>query len=303
MPKVSVVIPTYNRVKLLDNSISSVLAQTYRDFELLVIDDCSTDNTADFVSSIGDERIKLIRNSSNKGIAGVRNIGVENSSGEYIAFLDDDDEWEPEKLGRQMNLLKTGSANLGCVYTGAFIVDSGGNPIRISVPQYRKRILSEILLRNFIITSSVILRTECFERVGLFDETIPYGEDYDMWIRIAQEFEFDYVKDPLIRYRLHQSSISGNNATIATGLGILLEKHKRAFASNPRAYSNHLLELGVAYCHVGRMKEGKRAFLSAIKSYKFDPRLYYNLAITILGAGVFIKLKQAKDRYLPLGVI
>src|ERR1700737_4457090 len=121
MPKVSVIIPTYNRAELLRSAIISVLTQIFQDFEVIVVDDASRDNTQNVVHSFNDRRIRYIRNGMNKGDAVARNVGITNSSCEYIAFLDDDDEWLPEKLEKQINLLENSSPNVGVVHTGHVI--------------------------------------------------------------------------------------------------------------------------------------------------------------------------------------
>ena len=300
MAKISVVIPTYNRSELLNNSIKSVLSQTFGDFELIVIDDCSTDNTPSVLGSFLDERLKVIRNNRNMGISAVRNIGVTSSQGKYIAFLDDDDEWQPDKLEKQMNIMENGPVSLGCVYSGSLIIGAdGGEAVRSSVPIHRNRVLKELLLENFITTSTVLIKKSCFDKAGLFDEEIPYGEDYDMWIRIAEDFDYDFAPEPLTKYCIHQTSMTRNYATVIKGIERILSKHRKLFARNKRACSNHMLVLGVSYCYTGKTGNGIKTFMRAIKAYPFDPRLYYNLALALLGTEAFIKLKEAKSHYFP----
>jgi glycosyltransferase involved in cell wall biosynthesis len=303
MASVSVILPTYNRAQLLNISINSVLSQTYRDFELILIDDCSTDSTSSVLDSITDDRVRVIKNTSNKGIAAVRNIGVMNSRGKYIAFLDDDDEWLPDKLEKQVKIIEESSPVLGCVYTGIIIImDGSNNTSQTKVSHFRKNILNNLLFNNFITTSTMLIKKECFEKTGLFDESIPYGEDYDMWIRIAEIFEFENISEPLVKYRIHSNSISANHGAIIKGLETLMSKHESLFASNNRAKSNHLLELGIAYCYLGNTIAGKKAFLNALKLNKFDERIYYNLLLSELGAEKFIKLKELKNHYFPLRI-
>ncbi|MFI5324415.1 MAG: glycosyltransferase family 2 protein, partial [Thermodesulfobacteriota bacterium] len=209
MPHVSVIIPTHNRANLLKKSVTSVLSQSYRDFELLVIDDCSTDNTSEVMANITDKRVSYKKNTSNEGIPTTRNIALSYTNGKYIAFLDDDDEWMPDKLEKQLNIMENSSTSLGCVYTGRNLIYTDDKSLNQTiVPQYRKKILKELLLDNFINTSTTLLRAACFEKVGMFDESIPFAEDYDMWIRIAQDYEFDVVMSPLINWRIHRNSIS-----------------------------------------------------------------------------------------------
>src|SRR5215471_7855638 len=123
MPKVSVIIPTHNRAEFLRSAITSVLNQTYQDFEIIVVDDASTDKTPEVVASFHDGKIKYIRHDANKGDAGSRNTGIRNSSGDFLAFLDDDDEWLPEKLQMQVGLLRNSRVKVGGVYTGSLRID------------------------------------------------------------------------------------------------------------------------------------------------------------------------------------
>ena len=292
MPKVSVIIPTYNRPELLEKAIFSVLSQTFQDFELLIVDDASTENCRDIVNGFKDDRIKYIRNEHNKGIAAVRNIGVKNSSGEYIAFLDDDDEWLPHKLEKQVELLDQSNAQLGAVYTGTFSYDGASEKIlRETKPRFRGEILKELLLYNFIVTSSTLFKRSCFEKVGYYDENLSFAEDYDMWIRIAKVFEFDYVGEPLIRYRIHQNKLTKNYEAVISGLELLLTKHHELFSKNERAYSDYKLRLGIFYCYNGDTRKGRKVFIQAIKIYPFNIKHYYNFALSVLGTGAFMKIK------------
>lgn len=301
MPQVTVIIPTYNRSILLNNSVASVLSQTYRDFELLVIDDSSTDDTHDVMAKLADRRVQYIKNTSNKGIPAIRNIALSNTNGKYIAFLDDDDEWMLDKLEKQLNIIENSSKSLGCVYTGCnFVFTDDKSLNQVTVPRYRNKILKELLLDNFIVTSSTLLKAECFEKVGMFDESIPFAEDYDMWIRIAQEYEFDFVRSPMINYRIHRNSISSNNKATIIGLERLLKKHEKLFLQNKEAYSNHLLRIGVANCYTGNMKAGREALIKALEHNKFDKRVYYNLLLATLSADTFKKIKDSKKLYFPI---
>lgn len=298
MPKVSVIIPTYNRAEFLKSAIESVLGQTYMDFELLISDDASTDNTEQVVESFSDKRIRFTKNEINKGVIHIRNKAVTNSTGEYIAFLDDDDEWMPEKLEKQINIIEGRPHSLGAVYTGAHSIDTKlGKVVKITTPKYRGNILKELLENNIIITSSIVVKKRCFEKVGLFDPEYRSASDFDMWIRLAEEYDFNYVKDSLVRYHIHPNSISTNYVAVRDGLERLLAKHNKLFSANNKAYSNHLLKLGVAYCYSGNTKRGKRAFIKAIELNPKDMRLYYNLLISMLGPERYRALKEARDSY------
>ena len=196
MPKVSIVIPTYNRAWLLRKAISSVLNQTYQDFEIIVVDDASSDNTIDVISALNSKRIKYIRHEYNKGEAGARNTGLLNTNGQYIAFLDDDDGWLPKKLELQVKKIETSPQKTGLIYTNIIRCYYKENKL-IKKHQYTAFYKGEtyhiLMRRNIIPTPScVLIRRKCMENIGLFDSAIAYGLDYDYWIRISKLFDFEY---------------------------------------------------------------------------------------------------------------
>ncbi|MCK8083867.1 glycosyltransferase family A protein [Vibrio sp. 1CM24A] len=202
---ISVVIPTHNRSIMLDRAINSVLTQTYENLEVIVVDDASTDDTENLVSSYQDSRVSYIKIKNSKGANFARNTGVRSSNGEYVAFLDDDDIWFPNKLFLQVEMLKNNS-NLGLVYTGIEVVTEGED-IRYSIkPKFNGDISKIILTDNCIgTTSTVVLSRKVFEKAGGFDENLPQLQDYDLWIRIAQICEVGFISDDLIYYYVHQS--------------------------------------------------------------------------------------------------
>jgi len=296
MPKVSVIIPTYNRATLLEKAVQSVLYQTYNDFEIIVCDDASTDNTPQIINKFKDKRIRFTRYEQNKGVIKLRNAAITISNGDYIAFLDDDDEWLPTKLEEQIAVLQESTDKLGAVYTGAYSIDMKLNKVKeVSYPTLRGNVLRGLLLNNFITTSSMVIKNLCFEEVGLFDPEYKSASDFDMWIRIAEKFDFDYIPKPLVNYRISPISISNNYAAVTKGLERLLTKHHELFASNSRGHVNHLLKLGVAYCYSGDTKLGRSNFLKAIKVYPSDPRPYYNFGLTFLGLEMYRGVKKLKD--------
>ncbi len=146
MPDVSVIIPIYDRSEFLCTAIASVLAQTLQDFEIIVVDDASADDTQEVVGNLDDGRIRYIRHEINKGVAATRNTGVLNSKGKYIAFLDDDDEWFPEKLKKQFDLLETRPRIVGGVYTGSLAVEATSRKRRQKGETYLMKYLCKIPL-------------------------------------------------------------------------------------------------------------------------------------------------------------
>lgn len=301
MPKVSVVIPTYNRANLLVSAVSSVLDQSYSDSEIVIVDDGSNDDTEERIKALGESRIKYFRNSVNKGVSAVRNIGITNSAGEYIAFLDDDDEWLPSKLEKQVDILDGLSTETGLVYTGVLSVDlDTGRLIETVVPRHRGKVLDDLVFSNFIPTSSVLVRKECFTTIGLFDESLAYGEDFDLWIRISSKYSVDYIEEPLVIHKDHPRTTTANNSLVAVNVRRILEKHSALFASNKKGLSNYLLKVGTALCHDGELAEGRKAILNSIKAYPSDPRLYYNLALTFLGQRMHRNIKKLKYEIMQM---
>jgi glycosyltransferase involved in cell wall biosynthesis len=296
MPKVSVIIPTHNRAEVLRSAIASVLKQTYQDFEVIVVDDASDDAPREVLTYFNDKRIKYVRHEVNKGDAGSRNTGILNSGGDYLAFLDDDDEWLPEKLQMQVDVLTNSASDIGGVYTGMLIIDRTGKISGTHIPVQGVKSPADLSAENVIATSSIMLRRECFQKVGLFDEKIPYTNDYDMWIRISAEFKLECIKKPLVKY----SAAGGNKLStdydkVIKGQEILIDKYDQLFARNRKNCSRYYLSLGILYCYNKHPAKGRRAFLKAIQLYPFEIRHYFNLGLSLLGVNNFKKLKKLKE--------
>jgi len=300
MPKVSVIIPTYNRAELLHLAITSVLNQTLQDFEVIVVDDNSQDHTREVVKSFNDKRIKYVCHERNKGVAAARNTGIFSSNGDCIAFLDDDDEWFSEKLQKQFDLLERCPSIVGAVYTGAFIVECSSRKIVDKAsPKKRGYIFNTVLDQMKIAyTSTIFLRRQCFEAVGLFDENLEYGEDYDMWLRVSEKFQFEYINEYLINYAVHndKQSLSNNYEVIIRSIDIQLKKYAFLFASNRKGHSRRYLALGEICCCTGNIRRGRGAFLKAIELHPLGVKGYYNLFLSLLGADSFKKFKEMKER-------
>jgi glycosyltransferase involved in cell wall biosynthesis len=225
-PMVSVVIPAYNQAQYLAGAIRSVLTQSYRDFEVIVVDDGSTDDTPKVAKQFGP--VVRYTYQENQGLAGSRNTGIREAKGEYIAFLDSDDEWSPEFL-QKMTSLAVESPNADVYYCGARYMDAEGCDLpqdsNLSIVPPDKMYWT-LLRANFIIPSSIILRRSVSIKAGLFDLLFRRLQDWEFWLRLAKTgHKFIGVKTCLVRYRLHNKSLStdsksGNLAAIA-----LAEKH------------------------------------------------------------------------------
>jgi glycosyltransferase involved in cell wall biosynthesis len=196
VPRVSVIIPTYNRARLVTEAVASVLGQTYRDLEILVVDDASTDGTVAALAAWRE--VRVCRHSSRQGVAAARNTGAAAARGEWLAFLDSDDLWLPDKLARQMAYLQDRPDLLLC-QTDETWVRRG---VRVNKPlTHRKvggRIFFPSLDRCLISPSAVILPRRLWEDHGGFDATLPAAEDYDLWLRLTWRYEVGLVDEPLV---------------------------------------------------------------------------------------------------------
>jgi glycosyltransferase involved in cell wall biosynthesis len=291
-PLVSIVLPTYNRAHLLRRAIQSILNQTYQNFEIIVVDDCSSDNTEEVVKSFCDERIRYVRNKEHKGAPFSRNIGIRIACGEYIAFQDSDDEWLPKKLEKQMDVFKNSSRELGVVYTSFWRIGEGR---RFRVPPSNFKLnevdIHEILLEtNFIGMPTAVVRKECFEKVGLFDETLPRLQEWDLWIRISRYYHFKHIDEPLVICYLQPDSISRNINAHIQALKHILNKYFEEMSKKPKILGKHYYEIGTLLCLNGNIQEGKSYFFKAVKTYPFNMKLLFSMALSLLGQEAYNKV-------------
>ena len=205
MPAVSVIIPTYNNAPLVPRAIDSVLAQTFTDYEIIVVDDGSTDNTLAVLETYGDQIILVRQSNQERSVA--RNNGIHHATGKYIAFLDDDDWWHPEKLKKQVLLMES-KTSIGLVCAQAYQVAPNGDIVGVrSVEMPTKKALPDKLPWFFlgfsIPTLTVLARREVILKAGGFDPTIRYIEDWDLWMRMSIYTEMVCIPEPLAYYQLH----------------------------------------------------------------------------------------------------
>ena len=197
MPKVSVIIPTYNRLPMLKEAVDSVLAQDFEDFELIVVDDGSTDGTAEEIERYG-KRVHLLQHPENRGVSAARNKGILRARGKYIAFLDSDDLWVKGKLKIQVTFLND-NPHYSLCYTDEIWIRKGRrvNP-KVKHAKYSGWIFERCLPLCTISPSSAMMRKTLFSKVGLFDESLPVCEDYDFWLRVSARFPIFFINRKLI---------------------------------------------------------------------------------------------------------
>lgn len=207
---VSAIIPVYNGKDVICSAIDSIISQTRPADEIIIIDDGSTDSTEAVVARYGDA-VRYIRQ-DNAGPAAARNHGIRCANSDLVAFLDSDDVWLPDKLQKQVSALLHDDT-IGLVASGyVFCSKDMQNKRPHVVEKLDKRLIScsDLLGENYIGTSTVVVRRECFHKVGFFDESMHFGEDWNMWLRIARHYHVAYVALPLCNYREHESSISSS---------------------------------------------------------------------------------------------
>jgi glycosyltransferase involved in cell wall biosynthesis len=230
MPLISVIIPAYNTGATILETIGSVQQQTFDDFELIVIDDGSTDNTLAQLGKVRDNRLKVFTY-PNQGLGASRNRGIEHARGEFISFIDADDLWTGDKLELQLEEL-TRHPEAGIAYSWTAFIDKEGRFLFAKEPLYFKgNVYRELLISCFIASgSNVLVRKRCIDSVGLFDETLRSGEDWEYWLRVAKRWSFVVVPKYQILYRISPSSLSSQIETMEHESLVILN---RAFEAAP----------------------------------------------------------------------
>lgn len=283
-PVISVIIPTYNRAQWLQQSISSALEQTYGNIEIIVIDDGSTDNTKELLANLKSHGIRYIGHSTNRGAAASRNTGIRAARGEFIAFLDDDDEWLPSKLKKQLDKFSTSSATVGVVYTGSSLVSvrSGKTIHSFSCPHSQDHREVDFLRTVTFSTSVPLIRKSCFRKAGLFDEALPGSQDMDMWIRLAVHYEFAFIPEVLVRRYIHGGQISSTLKTKIEAKEKIYRKYFKVLSMHPDVMAHHLWRMGILYCIDGNSAKGMRCFLKAILHYPAGKQLYRDFLLSLI---------------------
>lgn len=226
-PRVSVITPTYNRADFIGEAVESVLAQTLGDFELLVVDDGSTDNTREIMQPyLEDPRVHYFEQ-ENRGQSGARNTALAQAKGEFICFLDSDNTWEPDKLERQLVVMEL-HPEVDIVYGDIITINEQGDEIsRDNMRRYSGRIVALLLRDNFVSINTSMIRRHCFDEVGNFDETERFATDYDLWLRFSAHYRFHYLPAYLTHYRMMENQLSSDKTN--------------RFRANQRAL-NHFLD-------------------------------------------------------------
>ena len=247
--KISIIIPTYNRGNIISNSIKSVLNQTYKNLEIIIVDDGSTDNTKEEVDKIGDKKIIYIKLDKNLGAPNARNIGIKNSKGRYISFQDSDDIFYPDKLEKQINNIVNKNSNLD--FCKINVIQNSSYSYYIPNILQEKSILegnifNELISRgNFISTQAILVKKKFIEKY-LFDPKMPRLQDYDVILRMIPKVKISYTNEVLVDLHLQNDSLTRSPIKLKQAIYILLNKtynfnlkQKKSFVN----YLNYLLKL------------------------------------------------------------
>ncbi len=295
-PTVSVLIPSYNHARFLPAALQSVFAQTFTDYEVVVVDDGSCDGSVELLRSY-EHRIRLFTQ-PNRGTYPTLNRCIAESHGRYLAILNSDDLWSPTKLEKQVAVLETQPA-VGLVHTdGRFIDAEGnlltGNPLGFEWPRTPSGNIIEALVRyNKIIASSVLVRRECFERLGGFREDLFGSGDWEMWFRIALEYDIAFIDEPLTFYRVHGANASFQHRRVYEDDVRVREEtiHANEARLWQRANSRHAMRLALAhsyaclgteYALLGDRRRARRAYLHSLRLYPLRFKSLLRLLLTFV---------------------
>ncbi len=292
---VSVVLPTYNRCTELINSIRSILNQTYKELELIIVDDASVDNTESIVSGLKDSRIRYIRNTINVGAAESRNIGIRSALGKWVAFQDSDDEWLPFKLERCLEVLINNPAVSG-VYSGFWRIVEGERqywPLTLP-PNKSNRLYHSLLWRNYVDTPTAVVERVVLNKINGFDSTMPRYQDWELFIRIAKNHRMLFIRDPLVLSYYSNTGISANKKRGLKALKIIYSKNKNEIIKNRTLNAYWMHYLGDEESSYGNFIKGQKKMLDAVKYDPLNLRYIVKLMLSVLCRSniQYILLKQ-----------
>lgn len=286
-PKVSVIIPTYNSEQFIGETLDSVFNQNYQNFEVIVVDDGSCDGTDKVISGYKD-RLTYIRK-KNEGISIARNTAIAVARGEYIAFIDHDDIWVPEKLKEQIALLEDNKA-IGLCFSDAYIIDEKGrrgSSLFKICPPYSGMVFKKLLKENFIPVPTAIVRKDIFKEVGLFNPQHRITEDWDLFLRISERYPVAFINRPLAGYRVHTGSFSQRRDLMLEEAIAIINKYitlvdKTAFKTLTWRRCRFQFALGMTYLHKGMRKKARDYFLTRVKEKPFSFGFYLGVFMTYL---------------------
>lgn len=307
MPEISVIIPTYSRPVFLERAIKSVLNQTYKDFEIIVVDDNNQEDiyrkkTERVMSKfVINKSVRYIQHKKNLNGSAARNTGIKHAKGKYIAFLDDDDEWVPEKLEDQVKVIQSLPKEFGVVYGGIqYYSEKTNETVRTMLPKHSGNIHPQMLNQCTIFIPASLVKVECFKTAGLFDESLRSCQDWDMWIRISKLFQIYSIPKIHAIVHVHGQQVSGQLLYRLNGRKKIYNKYLPEYEKYPNVNSHFLERIGVLYCLNKERKEGSHYFKMSISKKRTRLRPYIHLLLSSLLPIFHLKLlkKFSVSKYL-----
>ena len=279
-PLISVVMPSFNRAQLIGRALDSILAQTLTQFEVIIVDDGSTDDTLEILNGFSDQRIAIFQVDHNAGAPAARNAGVAKARSPLIAFQDSDDEWLPGLLAAHVDVLKHNDASF-CQ------LDQRYGTVRTLYPapgwQLADDVYAQLLESSHISTQTLAMTKDIFERAGGFDPAMPRFQDWDLVLRVANiGATFHYITQPLAIAYDSPDSLTRSVEKGITGRRRLIEKHAGAFARHPAALARHHYIMGSQLRRLGQFGEARREFALALQHGSFNPRAAAQWALAAL---------------------
>jgi glycosyltransferase involved in cell wall biosynthesis len=292
VPAVSVILATYRRQDLLPRAIGSVMAQTMPDWELVVVDDEPSPATEEIVASFADPRVRYVAHPENRGLCAARNTGIAAAKAAWIGFLDDDDEYLPHKLERQLAHAQSCGPGTGVISCYEEVLKADGSSIVRAVDlvgDVHRRLVRDDLIRM----QPLLVRRACFDIVGLFDVRLRMHDDFDMTLRLSRAFSFDTVREPLVRIHAAEHLMSTNSIARLEALQVMLTAHPE-LREDRRLRSRWLRRVARHHAEKGDLAEWRRATNQALRADPLSPTAWLT---RFGGPGWQRRLARARGRY------
>lgn len=292
-PLVSVVIPAFNRARTLPRAIRSVLHQGYANLELIVVDDCSTDNTAEVIAQFGDPRLRYVRLERNQGAGGARNEGIRQARGQYVAFQDSDDEWLADKLEKQVAAaLEAGGEDVAVFHVKVVYgrdearIYGPGRVVcvpRLSEAEQAGDFVKLTHQANLISPQTLMFSRALVEKSGMFDPLLRSNEDWDFALRLVRHAHVIFLDEPLVMTYILGDSISTLKLSGVRSMLRIVLKLRRQNDVDPGVLSDHFGRVGYSLARIGKPRSGARLIRQAIRYAPARPKHWARLAMSMLG--------------------